>query len=244
MGRCDTEGPALRVAARLDAAGTLRGYLRLAALGDELAGAAPDGWAGLLARAISHDHDVSFHAAAGPATSVAGVLGRQVPDALAHRAQVVLLAVGGYDVRSLAWDATAFRQDLLATCAALCRDGVLLVLTRLPWTTGAAERVSAANAAIDEAHLRFGGAVLDLVAHPGAEDPEFWNAPGAEPSRLGHLAILEEVADLLGHHGLAVATDLGSDLRTPHHVSPMTAVTDYEAGRRLTPLPLRPEKER
>lgn len=241
MGRRDTGERTVRVPARTDATGRLRGYVRLAALGDELAGGVPDGWAGLLADAIRHDHDLSFHTASMPGAGVADVLHRQVADTVAHRAHVVLLTVGGYDVRSARWDATAFRRDLLDACAALDRDGVLLVLTRLPWTAGAAARVAAANAALDEAHLRYGGALLDLAAHPGADDAEFWSVPGVLPSGLGHRALLDEAAELLGEHGLPVTTDLRSDLRTPHHALSMTTVTDYGTGRRL---PLQPDKER
>jgi lysophospholipase L1-like esterase len=241
MGRRDTGQRTVRVPARTDATGRLRGYVRLAALGDELAGVVPDGWAGLLADAIRQDHDLSFHAAATPGARVADVLHQQVADAVAHRAHVVLLTVGGHDVRCADWDAAAFRRDLLDACSALVRDGALLVLTRLPSAAGAAAQVTAANAALDEAHRRHGGALLDLAAHPGTEDAEFWSVPGALPSELGHQALLDEVAELLGEHGLAVATDLRSDLRTPHHASPMTTVTDYGAGRGL---PLRPDEER
>ena len=204
MGRRDSRDPAVRVPARTDSTGAPRGYVRLAALGDELAGVVPEGWASLLARAVRQDHDLSFHAAARPRAAVAEVRRRQVTEAVAHRAHVVLLTVGGYDVRSPAWDPAAFRRDLLDTCATLCRDGTLLVLTRLPWSAGRADRVAAANSLLDEAHARYGGALLDLAAHPGTGDPEFWTAPGRVPSPLGHRVLLDEVAELLGNHGLAV----------------------------------------
>ncbi len=244
----------VRVPARIDPSGELRGYLRMAAVGDGLAGGSSTAWAPLLARAARRQHDVSFHSVARPRATAGWVILEQLADVLAHRPHVVVLAVGTYDVRSTAWDPDTFGREILTVGDALAGTGALLVLTRLAPLAGHPVRVGAANAALDALHERHGGVVVDLEHHPGARDAEFWSEPGSRLSELGQLALLHEAAALLSCHGLLVDTDslegpagsggarrdLRNGLGSSHHVSTMTTVTNYEQGRSATPLPFWP----
>ncbi len=49
----------------------------------------------------------------------------------------------------------------------------------------------------------YGGLQVDLSAHPGVYDREFWSLDRLHPSELGHRALAHEFSALLEQHGLA-----------------------------------------
>jgi len=64
-------------------------------------------------------------------------------------------------------------------------------------------RINTLKAAYEEIHERFDGICLDLAAHPGVYDREFWSIDRLHPSELGHRALADEFAAHLAEHGLA-----------------------------------------
>jgi len=55
----------------------------------------------------------------------------------------------------------------------------------------------------DEILARWDGIQLDLGAHPGIYDRESWCRDRLHPSELGHRAVAQKCAELLGTRGLA-----------------------------------------
>jgi lysophospholipase L1-like esterase len=200
--------------------GIRRSYVRFAALGDSATFGLGDrrgeecrGWARLLVTAMRREHDVSFCNAAVPGARVEDVYVDQLPLALAHRPHLASLIVGINDVVHANWDPHAVRLRLLECAEALDAQGALLMTARfhdharvfrLPGVLAKPmrARIQALNAAYDEIHGRFGGIVLDLSAHPGIYEREFWSVDRLHPSELGHRALADEFAAQLAEVGL------------------------------------------
>ena len=210
----------LLVPARPDAAGTLRGYVRVAALGDSLTFGLGDatasgyrGWARILANSVAEDHDVSFCNLAEPGATSADVRHRQLSDALDHRPHLATLIVGLNDTFRSTWDPSAVRRDLLHCAERLTDRGTLLLTARfhdhgrvfrLPrfLARPLLDRIEVVNEIYADLHQRFGGVQVDLAAHPGVYDPEFWTVDRLHPSELGHRALAHEYAEQLCRFGL------------------------------------------
>lgn len=200
---------------------TGRRYVRFAALGDSVTHGLGDraagdcrGWARILGEAIAQDHDVSLCNLAIPGATVADVRARQLADALDHRPDVASLIVGLNDTLRSAWDPAVLRADLLHVAGLLTAQGALLLTVRfhdharvfgLPrlLARGMAARIDVLNVIYDEIHAVYGGVQVDLAAHPGVYDREFWSIDRLHPSELGHRALAHEFSALLEHHGLA-----------------------------------------
>lgn len=209
-----------QIPARAVGDGTVRGYVRFAAVGDSLTfglgdqtGAGPRGWARILADAIGHDHDVSFANLARPGATLAEVRRDQVADAAAHRPHIASVIVGLNDTMRSSWNAVEFRTELLGVACELRHEGALLLTARfhdhsrvfrLPGTLARPlrRRIEMVNEAYDEVHERYGGLRVDLAGHPGVYDREFWSVDRLHPSELGHRALAHEFAELLQRHGL------------------------------------------
>ncbi|WP_328847658.1 SGNH/GDSL hydrolase family protein [Streptomyces sp. NBC_00258] len=211
----------LNVNDRSDAVGVRRSYVRFAALGDSATFGIGDplpgrcrGWARLLADAMRQDHDVSFHNVARPGATVADVRYEQLRPALQHRPHVASLIVGLSDVMRASWDADRIRADLLKSAGELSAHGALLLTARfhdhsrvlgLPRLLARRmqHRIDELNGIFDEIHHRFGGVYVDLGAHPGVYDREFWSVDRLHPSELGHRALADEYAAHLSALGLS-----------------------------------------
>jgi lysophospholipase L1-like esterase len=212
--------PELLVTARPDTSGTLNGYMRVAALGDSFTFGLGDptasgyrGWARLLADAIGRDHDVSFCNLAQPGATSADVRHRQLLDAVDHKPNLATLIVGLNDTFRSSWDAAVVRSDVLHSAERLTSQGATLLTVRfhdhgrvfrLPrfLARPLLDRIEVLNGIYDEVHRTYGGLQVDLAAHPGVYDPEFWTVDRLHPSELGHRALAHEYADQLSRVGL------------------------------------------
>jgi len=200
---------------------TGRSYVRFAAVGDSVTYGLGDraskrsrGWARLLATAIGGDHHVSFCNLAQPGATAAQVRAEQLADALDHQPHVAALIVGLNDTMRSTWDPAAVRLDLLYAASLLAGQGALLLTVRfhdhsrifgLPGLLARPmrQRIAELNAIYEEIHIRHGGVQVDLGAHPGIYDREFWSLDRLHPSELGHRALAHEFSALLDEHGLS-----------------------------------------
>jgi lysophospholipase L1-like esterase len=238
--------------------GPRRGYVRFAALGDSAtcglgdAGVSGDwrGWARILADAIGQDHDVSFCNVAVSGSTVARVREQQLPVALDHRPHLASLIVGLNDTMRSTWDADALRADLLDCADRLAQGGALLLtarfhdhsrILRLPRLLARPlrSRIDALNDVYDEIQYLYGGLQLDLAAHPGINDREFWSIDRLHPSELGHRTLAHEFAALLNDAGLTFEPpdlDLDGGLSALHQLRWLAAEGAPWLTRRLWDL--------
>jgi len=216
----DLPSPELLVPARCADDGTLRGYVRVAALGDSLTFGLGDptaggyrGWARILTDAIAQDHDVSFCNLAQPGSTATDVRHSQLEAAVDHRPHVATLIVGLNDTFRSSWDASAVRRDVLHSAERLTDRGALLLTARfhdhgrvfrLPrfLARPLLDRIKVVNDIYDEVHHTYGGLQVDLAGHPGVYDPDFWTVDRLHPSELGHRALAHEYAEQLAGAGL------------------------------------------
>jgi lysophospholipase L1-like esterase len=212
--------PLSGVVTRIAATGAVRSYVRFAALGDSVTYGIGDnrrhgdrGWASLLAGAMGQAHDVSFHKTARPGATAADVRAEQLEDALAHRPHIASLVVGLNDTMRSTWDADCVRADLLYCAERLVDQGAMLLTVRfhdhtrvfgLPQVLARPmrARIAILNEIYEEIHDRFGGVRIDLAAHPGIYDREFWSVDRLHPSELGHRVLADEFAAHLHAAGL------------------------------------------
>jgi lysophospholipase L1-like esterase len=196
-------------------------YVRFAALGDSAtyglgdpASAEPRGWARLLGEAIGTAHHVSLCNVSRPGATAAEVRARQLTDALDHRPHLASLIVGLNDTVRSSWDPAAVRIELLHAAGLLAAQGAVLLTVRfhdhsrvfgLPRLLAGPlqRRIDDLNAIYDEIHATYGGLQVDLAAHPGVYDREFWSVDRLHPSEIGHRALAHEFSALLNGHGLS-----------------------------------------
>lgn len=214
-------GPILGAPTRTDSSGVQRTYLRVVALGDSVSHGVGDntpsgsrGWARILTDAIGNNHDVSFCNVARPGATATDVRFKQLREALEHRPNVASLVVGINDTMRSSWKVDHVRSDILHCAQRLNDQGALLLTARfhdhsrvfrLPGLLARpmGHRITALNAVYDEVRDKFGGLQVDLAAHPGIYDREFWSVDRLHPSELGHRTLAHEFAALLEEHGLS-----------------------------------------
>jgi lysophospholipase L1-like esterase len=239
-----------------DRHGTVRSYVRFAALGDSATFGVGDhvrrdecrGWARLLVDAMGREHDVSFCNLASPGAVAADVRRDQLATALAHRPHLASLIVGFNDTLRPDWDPGAVARDLEHCARRLTEQGALLMTARFHDHTRVfrlprfaarplQRRIAALNDTYDDLHRRFGGIVVDLGAHPGIYEREFWSLDRLHPSELGHRALADEAAAQLHAHGLTFdPPGLRLDGRRPTRANGLrTLVTEVApwVGRRV-----------
>jgi lysophospholipase L1-like esterase len=205
---------------RTDSSGATRSYLRFAALGDSVTYGLGDmlhigsrGWARILADAIAQEHEVSFCNSARAGALVADVCNHQLAPALAHRPHLASLIVGLNDTMRSTWDPVRLREDLLHCAERLTAQGAVLMTVRfhdhtrvfrLPGLVARPlrSRLDCLNDVYDEIQERYGSIRVDLGAHPGVYDREFWSVDRLHPSELGHRALAHEFAALLRQHDI------------------------------------------
>lgn len=196
-------------------------YLRFAALGDSAtyglgdpASAQPRGWARILGEAIASEHHLSLCNLARPGATATEVRSQQLADALDHRPHIASLIVGLNDTLRAAWDPAAVRTELLHAAGLLAGQGAILLTVRfhdhsrvfgLPRLLARPlqRRIDDLNATYDEIHATYLGLQVDLAAHPGVYDREFWTVDRLHPSEIGHRALAHEFAALLNRHAVA-----------------------------------------
>lgn len=212
--------PPVMLPARRAATGSLRAYVRMAALGDSATYGIGDrvqgswrGWAALLAGAISEQHDVSFCNLARPGATVADVCREQIEDAVAHGPHLASLLVGINDTLRSAWDPELARLQLLSCAAQLTRQGAVLLTVCFhdhasvlplprPLRTRLSVRVDALNAIYEEVHARFGGVQVDLRSFDEPLHHDFWSIDRMHPSEQGHRWLARQFGQRLLEAGL------------------------------------------
>ena len=213
--------------------GGSRQWTRFAALGDSIT----EGWCDPVvgrgepwlgwARPLAHEIDRHQRAAGAPRLEFANlaVRGRrvrhvvedQIPAAIAMRADLVSVLIGGNDLSALRPDPDRLAAELETGIAQLARSGATVLLATaydpgfsryLSMLRGRAAIFTANVHAIAATH---GCLVLDLWAIPGLADTGMWSEDRLHPSTRGHLALLAAAASALG---------------LPDPVDPDEAVTD------------------
>lgn len=195
-------------------------WTRYAALGDSITEGWCDpvlgdgepwfGWADRLALAI----DAAVRSEGGERIEFAnlGVRGRrihhvvddQIPAALAMRADLVSILIGGNDLMSFRVDPDALAARLEAGIARLrAADVDVLLATAFDPGPLRALRVLRVRTAIFNAHLaaiaqRHGCRLVDLWGVEGLRDGRFWSEDRIHPSTTGHLRIANAAAAVLG----------------------------------------------
>ncbi|MEU6642916.1 SGNH/GDSL hydrolase family protein [Saccharomonospora sp. NPDC046836] len=144
----------------------------------------------------------------------------QLPVALAHRPDVVLLVAGMNDTLRSDFDPAKLAADLDRVLAALLAEGALPVVVcfhdhgrvfRLPGALRRAlrARIGELNAAIGTAVTRHEVPCLDLDAVPGTYDLASWSVDRLHPSELGHRLLARGFTELLSQAGFAVPAPVG-----------------------------------
>ena len=200
-------------------------YLRFAAIGDSttfgIGDPVPGGWRGwsrLLALALATSYDVSFcNVARSGGTSVTA-LDEQLPEALAHRPELVSFVVGVNDVLRSTWDPEQVRHHLMVTAGKLTAEGALLLTVRyhdhsrllgLPafMTQRLQRRLAELNEVWDDVHDVYGGPRVDLARLDGVDgradvmDQAYWCRDRMHPNELGHRMMARACAAELASYG-------------------------------------------
>ncbi len=128
----------------------------------------------------------------------------QIPAAIAMRADLVSVLVGGNDLSALRPDPDALAAQLEAGIARLVASGATVLLATA-YDPGFSRylRMLRGRAAVFTAHVhaiaaRHGCLVLDLWTIPGLADRSMWSEDRLHPSTRGHLALLDAACRALG----------------------------------------------
>lgn len=207
-------------------------YLRVAAIGDSttfgIGDPVPGGWRGwsrLLADALATSYDVSFCNLARSGGTAGTALDEQLPEALAHRPDLVTFVVGVNDTLRSTWDPARVREDLMTIAGKLTAEGALLLTVRfhdhsrllgLPafMTSKLSRRLEELNEVWDEVHETYGGPRLDLAEHD-VMDPAVWCKDRMHPNELGHRMMARACASELAPYGFdfrPTGLDLGGGI--------------------------------
>lgn len=128
----------------------------------------------------------------------------QIPAAIAMRADLVSVLVGGNDLSALRPDPDRLAAELETGVAQLVRSGATVLLATA-YDPGFSPylRMLRGRAAVFTAHIhaiaaKHGCRVLDLWTIPGLADRSMWSEDRLHPSPRGHLALLAAAASALG----------------------------------------------
>lgn len=197
-----------------------RPWTRFAALGDSITEGWCDpvigpgepwfGWADRLALEIDRHQRMSgarrleFANLAVRGRRVRHVVEDQIPAAVAMRADLVSVLIGGNDLSALRPDPDALAAHLETGIARLAASGATILLGTA-YDPGFSRYLAMlrGRAAIFTAHVhaiaaRHGCLVLDLWSIPGLAEKGMWSEDRLHPSTRGHLALLAEAASALG----------------------------------------------
>jgi lysophospholipase L1-like esterase len=219
---------------------TARHWTRFAALGDSItegwcdpvigAGEPWFGWADRLALEIdSHQRAhgnprLEFANLAVRGRRVRHVVEDQIPAAIAMRADLVSVLIGGNDLSALRPDPDRLAAELETGVAQLARSGATVLLATA-YDPGFSPylRVLRGRAAVFTAHVHAIAAkhrclVLDLWTIPGLADRSMWSEDRLHPSTRGHLALLAAAASALGLPAPATSEEFAAQKRLPTSV--------------------------
>jgi lysophospholipase L1-like esterase len=131
------------------------------------------------------------------------VVEEQVPSAIAMRADLVSVLIGGNDLSAVRVDPDALAAHLETGVAQLARSGATVLLATA-YDPGFSRylRMLRGRAAVFTANVhaiaaRHGCLVLDLWTIPGLAEPGMWSEDRVHPSTRGHLALLFAASKVL-----------------------------------------------
>lgn len=199
---------------------TARQWTRFVALGDSITEGWCDpvvgggepwfGWADRLALEIDRHQRaggasrLEFANLAVRGRRVRHVVEDQIPAAIAMRADLVSVLVGGNDLSALRPDPDRLAALLEAGVSRLAATGATVLLATA-YDPGFSPylRMLRGRAAVFTAHVhaiaaKHGCRVLDLWTIPGLADRSMWSEDRLHPSTRGHLALLAAAASALG----------------------------------------------
>lgn len=199
---------------------TPRQWTRFAALGDSITEGWCDpvigsgepwfGWADRLALEIDRHQRaqgaarLEFANLAVRGRRVKHVVEDQIPEAIAMRADLVSVLIGGNDLASLRVDPDALATHLETGIARLAGSGATILLATA-YDPGFSRymKMLRGRAAIFTANVhaiaaKHGCRVLDLWSIPGLAEKGMWSEDRLHPSTRGHLALLAAAARSLG----------------------------------------------
>jgi lysophospholipase L1-like esterase len=199
---------------------TARQWTRFVALGDSITEGWCDpvvgtgepwfGWADRLAFGIDRHQRATgaprleFANLAVRGRRVRHVVEDQIPSAIAMRADLVSVLVGGNDLSALRPDPDRLAALLEAGVGRLAATGATVLLATA-YDPGFSPylRILRGRAAVFTAHVhaiaaKHGCLVLDLWTIPGLADRSMWSEDRLHPSTRGHLALLAAAASVLG----------------------------------------------
>jgi lysophospholipase L1-like esterase len=132
------------------------------------------------------------------------VVDEQVPAAIAMRADLVSVLIGGNDLSAVRVDPDALAAHLETGVAQLARSGATVLLATA-YDPGFSRylRMLRGRAAVFTANVhaiaaKHGCRVLDLWTIPGLADRGMWSEDRLHPSTRGHLALLASASTALG----------------------------------------------
>lgn len=215
-----------------------RQWTRFAALGDSITEGWCDpviggsgepwfGWADRLALEIDRHQRAGDPAARRLEFANLAVRGRrvrhvveeQIPEAIAMKADLVSVLVGGNDLGSIKVDPDALAAHLETGVAKLAATGATVLLAT-PYDPAFSRvlRMLRGRTAVYAAHVqtiaaKHGCRVLDLWSIPGLAAKGMWSEDRLHPSTRGHLALVRAAAASLG----LPAPDEG-DVADPRHL--------------------------
>jgi lysophospholipase L1-like esterase len=139
------------------------------------------------------------------------VVADQIPAALAMRADLVSVLVGGNDLSALRPDPDALAAELETGIAQLAASGATVLLATAydpgfsPYLRMLRGRAAAFSAHVHAIAARHDCLVLDLWTSPGLADRERWSEDRLHPSTRGHLALVDAACGALDLPAPAVA---------------------------------------
>lgn len=180
-------------------------------LGDPVPGR---GWRGvgpLVAKALDVEPDDYLNTACTGAR-MADVRTAQLPEAVAHRPDVVLVIAGMNDTLRSDFDAHRLARDLEHVVSTLDGLGATVVPVRFhdhgkvfrlpgPLYRALKARIDELNAVIDGVARAYRMPCLDLAALAGAYELSSWSVDRLHPSELGHRKLARGVTELLVEEG-------------------------------------------
>ncbi|MER7167191.1 SGNH/GDSL hydrolase family protein [Micromonospora sp. NPDC000207] len=201
------------------------------------------GWADLVATRLAAEAGPEFRYAnlAIRGRRFAGVVGEQVPLALAMKPDLISFAAGGNDILRRTFDPDTMISRFETVVGDLRGSGADLILfrfadlmARLPGQRLVAPRVELLNRVVGETAERHGAILVDLYADDTYLNPLLWSTDRLHLSEVGHRRVAAQVLDALG-----VGCDEQWMLVPPHpEPSPWLAARAADlswAGRHLAP---------
>ncbi|MGF1426889.1 SGNH/GDSL hydrolase family protein [Kitasatospora sp. LaBMicrA B282] len=210
---CLTEGEAARLL-------TGHPWRRFAVLGDSVAeglgeptpGYPPQPWAERIAvelRLLAPD--MRYFNLGWRNTPAAAVRAGQLPEALAFRPDLALVACGGFDALRSGYDAEAVTAELRAIVAALREQGAQVLTvgmfdgSRSPlvpeqYREPLRERLHSLSARTAEVAAELGALHFDLTAHPASDRRDVYSSDGRHGSGRSHAIAAAAAVRRLGAH--------------------------------------------